>query len=118
MASVMFSNKYSTAGLDVDGIAKLKDAINTYVKALEKAADELDTSKNSEWDALVKLAIKGSGAEQSAKSYITSICTECRNNIGLFTSLVNALDQLEANYKKNDSSTGTLTVSGNSVSAN
>ncbi len=103
MANINFANKYSIAGIDIDGIAKLKDAINAYIKALEKVSDDFDTSKNSEWDTLVKTAIKGSGSEQSAKSYITSICAECKNNITSFKSFVDVLDKVIDNYKKNDS---------------
>ena len=104
MANIMFANKYSTAGLDVEGIQKIKDAINAYIKALEKAAEALDTTKNTEWNALVESAIKGNNAVAGAKSHITSICTECKNDIGLFNSFITALDSLEERYRKNDNS--------------
>ena len=110
MAGITFSNQYSVAGLDVDKISKVKEAINNYIKVLNKYADNLDTTKNTEWNALVSNAIKGSGAEQSAKSYITTICTQCKDQIKLFQSFVTALDNLQNNYKKQD--TGCTTTIG------
>ena len=104
MASIKFANTYSTAGLDVDKLPKLQEAIKAYTTKLNKLADQLDTTKNTEWNAVVRNAIKGANAEASAKSYITSICTECRNQIKLLTSLSTALSKLEAKYKKHDTS--------------
>ena len=102
MAGITFSNQYSVAGLDVDKISKVKEAINNYIKVLNKYADNLDTTKNTEWNALVKNAIRGGSSEQSAKTYITSICTQCRNQIKVFESFVTALDKLQASYKNQD----------------
>lgn len=104
MASIKFANTYDTAGLDVNKIPKVKDAIKAYTARLNKLADELDTGKNSEWNAVIKNAIKGTNSEAGAKSYISSICTECRNQIATLNSLVNALDKLEEKYKTNDKS--------------
>ena len=101
-SGIRFSNQYSVAGLDIDKIPKLKDAINNYIKVLNKYADNLDTTKNTEWNALVKNAIRGGSSEQSAKTYITSICTQCRNQIKVFESFVTALDKLQASYKNQD----------------
>lgn len=102
MASIKFANTYDTAGLDVNKIPKVKDAIKAYVAKLNKLADELDASKNSEWNTVIKNAIKGTNSEAGAKSYISSICAECRDQISMLNSFVNALDKLEEKYKSND----------------
>ena len=112
MASIKFANTYSTAGLDVDKLPKLQEAIKAYTTKLNKLADQLDTAKNTEWNAVVRNAIKGANAEASAKSYITSICTECRNQIKLLTSFSTALSKLESSYKKHDSSCTTIVFEG------
>ena len=104
MANIRFANIYDTAGLDVNKIPKVKDAIKAYVTKLNKLADELDANKNSQWNAVIKNAIKGTNAEAGAKSYITSICNECRDQISLLSSFANVLDQLEQKYKTNDTS--------------
>lgn len=102
MASIKFANTYDTAGLDVNKIPKVKDAIKAYVAKLNKLADELDASKNSEWNTVIKNAIKGTNSEAGAKSYISGICAECRDQISVLNSFVNALDKLEQKYKSND----------------
>ena len=115
MASIKFANTYSTAGLDVDKLPKLQEAIKAYTTKLNKLADQLDTAKNTEWNAVVRNAIKGTNAEASAKSYITSICTECRNQIKLLTSFSTALSKLETKYKKNDTSCTDIVITHTGV---
>ena len=105
MAGIKFANTYDVAGIDVNKIPKVKDEIKAYTAKLNKLADELDPAKNSEWNTIIKTAIRGSQAEAGAKSYISYICTECREEIKKLNSIVNALDKLEQGYKKNDSKT-------------
>jgi hypothetical protein len=104
MASINFANTYETAGLDVDKIQKLKDAINAYTKKLTTLAEKLDPAKNAEWAKMITNAIKGTTAEASAKSYIASICESVKKNIGMMSSFAKALDELEKRYKEHDSS--------------
>ena len=118
MANIKFSNTYSTAGLDVDGIAKIKEAIDAYVKKLEKLAEAFDTSKNADWNTKIANALKGSNAEAAAKTYVSGVCNECKTSIDLFKSLSSALDKLEEKYKNNEATNAKITVSATSVSVN
>lgn len=105
MASIKFANTYDVAGLDVNKIPKVKDAIKAYTAKLNKLVDELDADKNTEWNAIIKTAIKGENSEKAAKSYMSVICADCRHEIKRLNSFVNALDKLEQKYKSNDMKT-------------
>ena len=105
MATPKFTNKYSTAGLNVKGIKQIKEAVQAYIKKIEKLSDELDTSKNSAWEAKVVTAVKGTNSEVTVKGYITNVCKKCRNEVKTLQSFVDALDKLEEAYKNNDSCT-------------
>jgi hypothetical protein len=105
MASIKFANTYDVAGLDVNKIPKVKDAIKAYTAKLNKLVDELDADKNTEWNAIIKTAIKGENSEKAAKSYMSAICEDCRYEIKRLNSFVNALDKLEQKYKSNDMKT-------------
>ena len=103
MASIKFANTYDVAGLDVNKIPKVKDAIKAYTAKLNKLVDELDADKNTEWNAIIKTAIKGENSEKAAKSYMSVICADCRHEIKRLNSFVNALDKLEQKYHWNGS---------------
>lgn len=105
MASIKFANTYSLAGLDVNKLPKVKDAIKSYTTKLNKLVDELDADKNSEWNAIIKNAIKGTQSEAAAKSYFKYICAQCRSEIKQLNSIATALDKLEQKYKTQDSKT-------------
>lgn len=105
MASIKFANTYDVAGLDVNKIPKVKDAVKAYTAKLNKLVDELDADKSTEWNAIIKTAIKGEHSEKAAKSYMSSICEQCRHEIKRLNSFVNALDKLEQKYKSNDMKT-------------
>ena len=117
MASIKFANTYDVAGLDVNKIAKLKDAINAYKNKLSGLMDKLDPAKNTEWNKIINTAIKGTASEAGAKSYMTSISEEIKKNLEFYTSFVNALDKLEKNYKQGDDSCFGLTMQGETMIA-
>ena len=105
MATPKFTNKYSTAGLNVKGIKQIKAAVEAYIKKIEALSDELDTSKNSAWEAKVSTAVKGTNSEATMKGYITNVCKKCRNEVKTLRSFVDALDKLEEAYRNNDNCT-------------
>lgn len=113
MASINFTNSYSTAGLDIRGINHIKEAVKKYISDIEKVSDELDTTKNAEWEAKIEKGFKGTNSEAVVKGYITNVCKKCRNEINSLTSFVNALDKLEEAYKNNDSNVSFTMSSGN-----
>lgn len=106
-----FTNSYTVAGLDVQGIETIKKAIDDYTSKIKASTDSFNTSTNTDWNVKVSNAIKGTASEASVKNYISGITAKCNAIIADLENFKTALDKLKNAYANNDTGNASFTTS-------
>ena len=95
-----FTNSYTVAGLDVQGIETIKKAIDDYTSKIKASTDSFNTSTNTDWNVKVSNAIKGTASEASVKNYISGITAKCNAIIADLENFKTALDKLKSEMQQ------------------
>ncbi len=89
-------------GIDVNGVANIKRAIETYEKTLNKKIGQIATIDQ----AVIRKAIKGSAAISSYKNMTNRAVTEAKKFTQKLDNFTATLDQLSSKYKTSEQVSG------------